>query len=184
MDTAGRNTVARRVGVVAAVGIFVLFGAGSAAAHEGGTDANGCHAGPEPYHCHTSSTDNAGGAVNTQAPPSTTALPVQTTAPVAQPDVAPAADAAPTDAMAPEVAGISAEQQALSQEDPELAYTGATEWLFGAIAGILIVLGLAFRSYGFDVATTANIRRHDRRRAEVEAFRARIDEIEDRRSGW
>ncbi|WP_231483447.1 MULTISPECIES: YHYH domain-containing protein [Alcanivorax] len=25
---------------------------GAALAHSGGTDANGCHAGKKPYHCH------------------------------------------------------------------------------------------------------------------------------------
>ncbi|MED5387427.1 MAG: YHYH domain-containing protein [Pseudomonadota bacterium] len=25
---------------------------GGALAHSGGTDANGCHAGSKPYHCH------------------------------------------------------------------------------------------------------------------------------------
>lgn len=27
-------------------------------AHSGGTDGNGCHAGTQPYHCHTSKSDN------------------------------------------------------------------------------------------------------------------------------
>lgn len=36
---------------------FVLFAlllltASPALAHSGGTDANGCHAGKKPYHCH------------------------------------------------------------------------------------------------------------------------------------
>ncbi|MFC0158883.1 YHYH domain-containing protein [Mameliella alba] len=38
---------------------FCLFalGASPALAHSGGTDANGCHAGSQPYHCH-----NGGGS--------------------------------------------------------------------------------------------------------------------------
>jgi hypothetical protein len=33
---------------------FVLFGltSGAAVAHSGGTNAAGCHAGSQPYHCH------------------------------------------------------------------------------------------------------------------------------------
>lgn len=34
--------------------VFTLafFTATSAFSHSGGTDANGCHAGSKPYHCH------------------------------------------------------------------------------------------------------------------------------------
>lgn len=34
-----------------AVALF-LFAAAPAAAHSGGTNAAGCHAGSQPYHCH------------------------------------------------------------------------------------------------------------------------------------
>lgn len=35
-----------------AVVLLSLFAISFANAHSGGTDANGCHAGTKPYHCH------------------------------------------------------------------------------------------------------------------------------------
>ena len=35
-----------------ALTIVALLTASNVAAHSGGTDANGCHAGTQPYHCH------------------------------------------------------------------------------------------------------------------------------------
>ncbi|MBB5517492.1 excalibur calcium-binding domain-containing protein [Amphiplicatus metriothermophilus] len=37
---------------LALVGAAVALFAGSLAAHPGGLDRNGCHAGSQPYHCH------------------------------------------------------------------------------------------------------------------------------------
>ncbi|EPJ43537.1 MAG: hypothetical protein OFPII_41270 [Osedax symbiont Rs1] len=37
--------------IIAISFIFALI-SGTAAAHSGGTDSNGCHAGKKPYHCH------------------------------------------------------------------------------------------------------------------------------------
>jgi hypothetical protein len=38
---------------IALAGLFALsLIAGPAAAHSGGTNAQGCHAGSQPYHCH------------------------------------------------------------------------------------------------------------------------------------
>jgi hypothetical protein len=37
---------------VMAVIALVMMVSGTALAHSGGTDANGCHAGKKPYHCH------------------------------------------------------------------------------------------------------------------------------------
>lgn len=32
--------------------LFTIISNSVAFAHSGGTDANGCHAGSQPYHCH------------------------------------------------------------------------------------------------------------------------------------
>jgi len=37
--------------VMAAIALIMMV-SGTALAHSGGTDANGCHAGKKPYHCH------------------------------------------------------------------------------------------------------------------------------------
>ena len=37
--------------VMAALALVMMV-SGTALAHSGGTDANGCHAGKKPYHCH------------------------------------------------------------------------------------------------------------------------------------
>jgi hypothetical protein len=47
------GTSRRIVSVVMAAAL--LLGHGPVSAHSGGTDANGCHAGSRPYHCHGSS---------------------------------------------------------------------------------------------------------------------------------
>ena len=41
------------------VGLVVSFAPVVVSAHSGGTDANGCHAGSQPYHCHGSTGSSA-----------------------------------------------------------------------------------------------------------------------------
>ena len=56
--------------------VLIIFQGGLVVlAHSGGTDVNGCHAGSQPYHCHSSS-----GGSSTAAPTTTTAAPTTTTA--------------------------------------------------------------------------------------------------------
>lgn len=43
--------------ILIAISLFLLIGIGSASAHSGGLDANGCHGGSKPYHCHRSASD-------------------------------------------------------------------------------------------------------------------------------
>lgn len=38
--------------LIATITLLLSLAAGSALAHSGGTNANGCHAGSQPYHCH------------------------------------------------------------------------------------------------------------------------------------
>ncbi|MFT4793078.1 MAG: hypothetical protein ACJAVR_002199 [Paracoccaceae bacterium] len=46
-----RNTI--MIVRICLAGLFALsLVAGPAAAHSGGTNAQGCHAGSQPYHCH------------------------------------------------------------------------------------------------------------------------------------
>ena len=59
-----------------------------ASAHSGGTDANGCHAGSQPYHCHSSSggsssATTAVATTTTVAPTTTTTVAPTTTTTVA-----------------------------------------------------------------------------------------------------
>lgn len=51
----------------AAMLIFLLMTANASFAHSGGTDANGCHAGSQPYHCHGGSTGGSGGGSTGQS---------------------------------------------------------------------------------------------------------------------
>ena len=48
-----------------------------ASAHSGGTDANGCHAGSQPYHCHSSSGGSS--SATTAVATTTTVAPTTTT---------------------------------------------------------------------------------------------------------
>jgi len=42
--------------------IFFFLMPGFVLAHSGGTDANGCHAGSRPYHCHNNGSSGSGGS--------------------------------------------------------------------------------------------------------------------------
>ena len=58
--------------LVGAVGVSsVMAVAPSASAHSGGTDANGCHAGSQPYHCH-----NGGGGGSSSGGGSASVAPI------------------------------------------------------------------------------------------------------------
>ncbi|MGR6859305.1 hypothetical protein ACU5EH_02580 [Aliivibrio salmonicida] len=48
-------------------GLLILLTSMSALGHSGGTDANGCHAGSEPYHCHNSKNNEAGSSLEFSA---------------------------------------------------------------------------------------------------------------------
>ena len=64
-----------------------------ASAHSGGTDANGCHAGSQPYHCHSSSGGSSSAttavATTTTVAPTTTTTTTTTVAPTTTTTVAP-----------------------------------------------------------------------------------------------
>ena len=50
-----------------------------ASAHSGGTDANGCHAGSQPYHCHSSSGGSSSATTAVATTTTTTVAPTTTT---------------------------------------------------------------------------------------------------------
>ena len=54
------------------VGLVVSFAPVVVSAHSGGTDANGCHAGSQPYHCHGSTGSSATTTTTTTIAPTTT----------------------------------------------------------------------------------------------------------------
>ena len=62
-----------------------------ASAHSGGTDANGCHAGSQPYHCHSSSGGSSSATTAVATTTTTTVAPTTTTtvAPTTTTTVAP-----------------------------------------------------------------------------------------------
>ena len=68
-------------------GLVVLNSASDTLAHSGGTDANGCHAGSQPYHCHGSSSGSSSATV--AAPTTSTTVAPTTSTTVAPTTVAP-----------------------------------------------------------------------------------------------
>ena len=60
-----------------------------ASAHSGGTDANGCHAGSQPYHCHSSSGGSSSATTAVATTTTTTVAPTTTTTTTTTTTVAP-----------------------------------------------------------------------------------------------
>jgi hypothetical protein len=166
--TSARRIEGRRWAFALSVALMVavpLTAPSSAGAHSGGTDANGCHAGSRPYHCHNGGTPSPNGGVPT--PSAGVPDPTTTMAPTAPPVVsdstatmapapAPAGAAAP--AAAAEVQGITQEQAATQDQ---LAQTGVSWWtpMFGAVALLLLLAGFSMSRAGYEFLPWQSSRR-------------------------
>jgi len=60
-------------------GLIVVTGPVVASAHSGGTDANGCHAGSQPYHCHGSKSSSGTVTTSVTIAPTTTSTTIAPT---------------------------------------------------------------------------------------------------------